>query len=105
VKSQQAPIDTISGASSSSASFNAMAVPLLAQAEAGNQAKLILPTDGTYAIEAEADSRGYIGRVELTFADDRIARAVYDEVKKDESGAINYRKSEDQAYSERWGQN
>lgn len=103
VAKQNAPIDTITGATSSTANFNELAQVLLAKAKTGDKSLSIIPLDGTYVAEAEPDSRGYIGRVELTFAGDKIVNAVYDEVQKAENGSINYRKSEDAAYGERWG--
>jgi len=58
--------------------------------------------DGSYYAEAEPGERGTFGVVEITVHDGRIAAVYYDEFKRDENGMINYRKSEDVGYAERW---
>jgi cytochrome b involved in lipid metabolism len=58
--------------------------------------------DGSYFAEAEPGERGTFGAIEITVHGSRIAGVYYDEFKRDEEGAINYRKSADMNYAERW---
>lgn len=58
--------------------------------------------DGSYYAEAEPGSRGTFGVIEITVHDDRIVGVYYDELMRDEEGAVNYRKSADMNYAERW---
>ncbi len=102
VARQAAPIDTVTGATTSTVNFNALAEALLPQAVAGNTATVVIPMDGIYAAETQPDARGYIARLEIQFVNDRIQAVRYDEVQKD-GNTITYRKSEDPAYGERWG--
>lgn len=105
VEKQSAPVDVIAGATHSTENFNALAQAALAKAKAGDTTTAVLPMNDTYVVETEPDSRGYIAHLEVTYRNDKIAAVAYDEVKKAEDGTINYRKSEDAAYAERWGQN
>ncbi|HET8902501.1 MAG TPA: hypothetical protein VFN16_00740 [Saccharospirillum sp.] len=58
--------------------------------------------DGSYYAEAEPDSRGYFGIIEITVKGSRIAGVYFDELARDEDGAVNFRKSADMNYAERW---
>jgi major membrane immunogen (membrane-anchored lipoprotein) len=58
--------------------------------------------DGSYYAEAEPGERGTFGAIEITVHGSRIAGVYYDEFRRDESGAISYRKSADMNYAERW---
>lgn len=104
VQSQIAPIDTITGATTSTVNFNALAGPLMTQAVAGNRTPVVVPMDGIYAAETQPDQRGWIARLEINFQNDRIVAARYDEIQRD-GNTITTRKSEDVAYGERWGVN
>jgi major membrane immunogen (membrane-anchored lipoprotein) len=105
VEKQSAPVDVIAGATHSVENFNALAQAALAKVKAGDSSTAVLPMNDTYVVESEPDSRGYIAHLEVTYKNDKITEVSYDEVKKDDDGNINYRKSEDAAYAERWGQN
>jgi major membrane immunogen (membrane-anchored lipoprotein) len=103
VQTQQIPIDTITGATTSTVNFNALVSPLLTQIVAGNRGMVVVPMDGIYAAETQPDQRGWIARLELQFQNDRIIAARYDEIQRD-GNTVTARKSEDTAYGERWGQ-
>lgn len=101
IEEQDAPVDAVSGATSSSKWFNNLADELLEQAEEGEMDDLILPMNETYTAEDEADERGWIGHIEITFEDGEMVDVEYDEVKK-EGRKIIARKTEDEDYAERW---
>jgi sex pheromone cAD1 len=101
MENQNAPVDTVSGATSSSEWFNNMATRLLERAEEGNAEDLILPMNTTYHAEDEPDERGWIGSIDITFEDGEIGNVEYDEVKK-EGRKVIAKKSEDEAYAERY---
>lgn len=58
--------------------------------------------DGSYYAETEADSRGYIAVLELTVQHGRILSVGFDEIRRNEAGAVEYRKSADLNYADRW---
>lgn len=58
--------------------------------------------DGSYYAEAEPGSRGTFGVIEITVKGNRIVGVYFDELARDEEGAVNYRKSADMNYAERW---
>lgn len=58
--------------------------------------------DGSYYAEAEPGSRGTFGIIEITVKGNRIVGVYYDELSRDEDGTVNYRKSADMNYAERW---
>lgn len=60
--------------------------------------------DGSYYAEAEPGSRGTFGIIEITVKGNRIVGVYYDELARDEDGTVNYRKSADMNYAERWRQ-
>jgi len=102
LKKQSAPVDTVTGATSSSGNFNNLAQPLLEKAKKGDTSNLILPMNETYTAEDQPDEHGgWIGHIEVTFKDGKISNVSYDEVKK-EDGKITARKSEDKDYAERF---
>ncbi len=54
-------------------------------------------TDGTYEVESDYDERGWKARLEVRFEDGAPVEVDYDEINED-----GERKSEDEAYNERW---
>jgi cytochrome b involved in lipid metabolism len=58
--------------------------------------------DGSYYAEAEPGERGTFGVIEISVHGNRIVGVYYDEFMRDEEGAVNYRKSADMNYAERW---
>lgn len=58
--------------------------------------------DGSYYAEAEPGSRGTFGVIEITVKGSRIVGVYFDELARDEDGTVNYRKSADMNYAERW---
>jgi len=101
---QVAPIEAVTGATHSSHSFNALAESALAKAASGDSSVSILPMDETYAAEGQADERGWIGQASVTYQNDKIVAASYDEVQKDESGKVTDQKTLNADYSTMWAQ-
>lgn len=58
--------------------------------------------DGSYYAESEPSERGTLGIIEITVHDGRIVGVYYDEISRDDSGAVTYRKSADLNYAQRW---
>lgn len=97
-------VDALTGATSAYDSFSELAQRALA--DAGSQASTqhaSLP-DGSYFAESEPSSRGLSAILEMTVKNGQIIGAYFDEVRRDESGSIDYRKSADLAYADRWRQ-
>jgi major membrane immunogen (membrane-anchored lipoprotein) len=82
IAKQDAPVDTVTGATSSSANFNALAVALVAKAKAGDKAATLLPMNETYVAEDQLDKYGYKGKVQITFENGKISKVDYDEFDK-----------------------
>ncbi|MFC3852345.1 cytochrome b5 domain-containing protein [Salinispirillum marinum] len=58
--------------------------------------------DGTYYAEGEPDGRGWFGVVEITVYGGQIVGVHYDEVQRNEDGAITQSKARDYGYAARW---
>lgn len=58
--------------------------------------------DGSYYAETEPDGRGYIALLEFSVHQGWILGIGFDEVRRNEAGEIDYRKSADLNYAERW---
>lgn len=58
--------------------------------------------DGTYYAEGEPDGRGWFGVVEITVYGGQIVGVHYDEVQRNEEGAITQSKAHDYGYAARW---
>lgn len=58
--------------------------------------------DGSYYAETEPDGRGYIAILEFSVHQGQILGIGFDEVRRNEAGEIDYRKSADLNYAERW---
>lgn len=58
--------------------------------------------DGSYYAEAEPGSRGTFGIIEITVKNNRIVGVYFDELSRGDDGDVNYRKSADLNYAERW---
>jgi major membrane immunogen (membrane-anchored lipoprotein) len=101
VATQSAPVDTVSGATSSTKWFNSLAEVLMDNARSGETGEVVLPMNETYTAELDADSRGWIATIAIEFRNDEIVSVEYDEVQK-EGNTITARKSEDSGYAERW---
>ncbi len=99
---QSVPIDVVSGATGSSELMNELGDAALERAREGNTELAIVPYDLTVTAEDEEDERGWTARVELSFEDGELVAVDYDEVEYDDDGEIVNRKSEDEAYAERW---
>lgn len=104
VKSQSAPVDTVTGATSSTRWFNELADAVIAQAAVGDTSRIVLPMDQTYTAEDRPDQRGgWIGTMALTFADGRLAAVEYDEVLR-VGGQVTDRKSTNADYAARYAE-
>ncbi|MFP4431452.1 MAG: FMN-binding protein [Spirochaetaceae bacterium] len=104
MENQAAPVEAVSGATSSSNWFNELASELVTKAEAGDTEDLVLPMNDTYTAEDEPDERGgWIGHVEITYEDGDIVEVEYDELQKD-GREITDRKSENEEYAERYAE-
>jgi major membrane immunogen (membrane-anchored lipoprotein) len=83
VAKQDAPVDAVTGATGSSANFNALAVALVAKAKAGDKSPTVLGMNETYAAEDQLDKYGYKAKIQITFENGRISKVDYDEFDKD----------------------
>jgi major membrane immunogen (membrane-anchored lipoprotein) len=83
VEKQASPVDGISGATTSAKWFNEMAAAILAKAKTGDKSATVLPMNEVYKVTGEADERGYIPSIAVTFANGKITQVKYDEVSKD----------------------
>jgi major membrane immunogen (membrane-anchored lipoprotein) len=94
-KQNVAKVDVVTGATSSSTNFKALATAALTNAKKGIKAPAILVMNDTYtATEAAFDSRGWKAQVSLTYKNGKLVTVVYDYLNKD-----NKKKSEDAAYN------
>jgi major membrane immunogen (membrane-anchored lipoprotein) len=91
---QAAGIDAVSGASHSTANFNALATALIEKAKTGDTSATVLTMNDTYSAKDTADERGYTGTIDVTFENGTITKVVYNEVDKD-----NKSKRDDAAYN------
>lgn len=104
VSSQAAPVDTVTGATSSTAWFNELAEAVIAQALVGDTSRIVLPMNQTYTAEDRPDQRGgWIGTIALTFSDGRLASVNYDEVLR-VGGEVTDRKSTNSEYAARYAE-
>lgn len=95
-------VDALSGATSSYDSFSELAHRALADAGSQASAQSATLPDGSYFAESEPSSRGLSAILEMTVKNGQIIGVYFDEIRRDESGAIEYRKSADLAYADRW---
>ncbi|MEX2365857.1 MAG: cytochrome b5 domain-containing protein [Pseudohongiellaceae bacterium] len=72
------------------------------RATSGTGASEVRYRDGSYYAEAEPGERGTFGVIEITVHNNRIVGVYYDELMRDGDGAVNYLKSADINYAERW---
>ncbi|MFY0665493.1 MAG: hypothetical protein JXQ97_12785 [Natronospirillum sp.] len=101
-------LDVISGATSSYDSFTEVAALALEGAwletptqAAGYNAKSGY-RDGSYYAESAPDGRGWIAVLEVTVHEGRVLAAHYDEVQRNEEGAVTNSKLRDYGYATRW---
>ena len=99
---QSVPIDVVTGATGSSELMNELGEAVLERARDGNTELAVVPYDLTVSAEDEVDQRGWTARVELRFEGGELVAVDYDEVEYDDDGDIVNRKSEDEAYADRW---
>jgi major membrane immunogen (membrane-anchored lipoprotein) len=91
---QALPVDAVTGATGSSANFNALAAAILAKAATGDTARIVLPMNDTYSATDKPDERGWAATIKLTFENNKIVKVVYNEADKDKK-----LKTEDVAYN------
>lgn len=104
VESQSAPVDTVTGATTSTEWFNELADAVITQALVGGTNPIVLPMDQTYSAQDSPDQRGgWIGTIEVSFAADRLVSVEYDEVLR-VSGEVTDRKSTNSDYAERYAE-
>ncbi|MDI6619431.1 MAG: FMN-binding protein [Clostridiales bacterium] len=88
-------VQAVSGATSSSNNFKALATALLAKAAKGDTSETILPMNDTYtAIEKDFDSHGWKAQVSVTYENGKITKVIYEELDKN-----GKKKSEDTQYN------
>lgn len=107
-RSKPEDVDVLSGATSSYNSFVAAATKALEGAwletpvqAVGFEARSDY-RDGSYYAESEPDGRGWIALLEITIMDGRVIAAHYDEVQRNEEGAVTNSKLRDYGYATRW---
>ncbi len=104
VQRQAAPVDVITGATSSTRNFNALAEAALEQAMVGNTEVVVLPMNAAYMAEDRPDERGgWIGQFVVEFENGRLVYANYDEVLK-VGGEITDRKTTNSQYAARYAE-
>ncbi|WLD57505.1 hypothetical protein NFC81_12400 [Salinispirillum sp. LH 10-3-1] len=108
IQSHPDQLDVISGATSSYNSFTEVAALALADAwldtplqAVGFDARSDY-RDGSYYAESAPDGRGWIALLEVTILDGRVIAAHYDEVQRNEEGAVTNSKLRDYGYAARW---
>ncbi len=101
VETQRLPVETITGATSSSRWFNQLAEAVVERARAGDRRVTLLPMSATYRAEDEADERGWIGTITVTYERQTITDVRYDEVQR-EGNTVTDRKSENEGYIAAW---
>lgn len=95
IAKQASGVDAVTGATETSASFNAMAEAILAKAITGDTTPTVLVQNGTYtASAADFDSHGWKPQLSVTFDNGKITAVKYDETNKDKK-----LKSEDAGYA------
>ncbi|WP_051207582.1 cytochrome b5 domain-containing protein [Saccharospirillum impatiens] len=83
-------------------SINEAAVDASERTATGTEGQGVRYRDGSYYAEAEPGSRGTFGIIEISVQGNRIVGVYFDEFARDEDGTVNYRKSADMNYAERW---
>ncbi len=101
LQEQEAPVDTVTGATKSSRRFNALARAALLKARDGDSSVAVLPMDETYTATDGRDAEGWTGTISVTYRRGRIEEVEYDEVRF-AGGGVAARKSSDRAYAERY---
>lgn len=101
VDNQRLPVETITGATSSSRWFNQLAEAVVERARAGDRRVTLLPMSATYRAEDESDERGWIGTIAVTYERQTITDVRYDEVQR-EGNTVTDRKSENEGYIAAW---
>lgn len=88
-------VDTITGATSSSNNFRALAQEALANAKKGIKTTAVLFMNDTYTVaQPSFDSRGWKAQVSLTYKNGKLTAVVFDYLNKD-----GKKKSDDTAYN------
>lgn len=83
IEAQQANVEAVSGATSSSNWFNKLASIALEKAETGEKGKFYVPLDDSYSASNEGfDEQGRQGEISITYSDNKIASVEYTEVNK-----------------------
>ncbi|MCH8529444.1 MAG: FMN-binding protein [Saccharospirillum sp.] len=95
-------VDALSGATSSYDSFSELAQSALADAGSQASAQNATLADGSYYAESEPSSRGLNAILEMTVKNGQIMGVYFDEIRRSESGSIEYRKFADLDYADRW---
>lgn len=84
IDTQEAGVDTVAGATHTTEGFNELAEAILAHAKSGNTKTAYVHMDTTYTFSDEADSRGYVGSIAVTYKSGKIVAVTYDEAGEDE---------------------
>jgi major membrane immunogen (membrane-anchored lipoprotein) len=71
---QEAGVDAVTGATSSSGNFNVLAAAILAKVKNGDTSATVLFTNDTYKAEDKFDSRGDKGMIAVTFENGKIVK-------------------------------
>lgn len=95
-------VDALSGATSSYDSFSELAQTALADAGSQASAQSATLADGSYFAESEPSNRGLNAILEMTVKNGQIIGVYFDEIRRSESGSIEYRKFADLDYADRW---
>lgn len=94
IEAQQANVEAVSGATSSSNWFNQLAAIGLEKAKEGEKGKFYVPLDDSYSASNEGfNEQGWQGEISITYSDNKITSVDYTEV--DNQGN---KKEEDKSY-------
>ena len=95
VKQNPAKVDVVTGATSSSTNFKALATAAIAKAKKGIKTPAVLIMNDTYtATQPAFDTRGWKAQVSLTYKSGKLVGVVFDYLNKD-----GKKKSDDVAYN------
>lgn len=93
-ESKTIPVDTISGATISSDWFNLLADQLLLRIQAGDNRPVLVPMSAHYTAQDVPDEQGWIGMIQIATEGRTVQSVEFDEIKLNEAGEIEARKSE-----------
>ncbi|HBD96320.1 MAG: hypothetical protein A2015_15465 [Spirochaetes bacterium GWF1_31_7] len=93
---QKVPVDSVTGATTSTKLFNELAKAILIKAQKGDKSSTVLPMNTTYTASDKPDGRGYTATLAVTYTNGAITAVNYNEfdAKKQDKKSSDYVNSE-----------